>query len=321
MAGDRAVLAGSGLPSSNRGVSEFRNADGTLTVGIDWFSASIDPRAALDEAAFRDGDSFAEVRQWIEFSSENARIAALQVFCWFFAGLGLELDEVAGGGRFYTWRVKIIDAAKKFVGMIELGCEECRRADGTYTARIELTGDGCKAIGAARCGHAKRWLELRAMPADEQRRGFLCRHVRRGVQGAGQRRTRRMGVGAVHSDHDLVLGCASLAVLQLFSTNRRPPSTQSMKGDLHGFRIDSDRPVGRCCAKGHEIIATTWPVDPFGEQSDATTARIKAAAGSPVTSASETQPTTAAANGSTLIAVGKRPLGTFPETPPYPASF
>lgn len=61
-------------------------------------------------------------------------------------------------------------------------------------------------------------------------------------------------------------------------------------------------------AKGHEIIATTWPADPFGEQSDATTAR-------------ETQPTTAAANGSTLIAVGKRPLGTFPETPPYPASF
>lgn len=162
MVGDRAVLAGSGLPSSNRGVSEFRNADGTLTVGIDWFSASIDLRAALDELAFRDGDSFEEVRQWIEFSPDNARIAALQVFCWFFAGLGLELDEAVGGGRFYTWRIKIIDAAKKFVGMIELGGEDCRRADGTYTARIELTGDGCKAIGAARCGHAQRWLELRA---------------------------------------------------------------------------------------------------------------------------------------------------------------
>lgn len=26
-------------------------------------------------------------------------------------------------------------------------------------------------------------------------------------------------------------------------------------------------------AKGNEIIATTWPVDPFGEQSSATTAR------------------------------------------------
>ncbi|HGM4887442.1 TPA: replication protein, partial [Stenotrophomonas maltophilia] len=87
MAGERVVLAESGLPSSNRGVSEFRNADGTLTVGIDWFSASIDLRAALDELAFRDGDSFEEVRQWIEFSPENARIAALQVFCWFFAGL------------------------------------------------------------------------------------------------------------------------------------------------------------------------------------------------------------------------------------------
>ncbi len=53
MAGDRAVLAGSGLPSFNRGVSEFRNTDGTLTVGIDWFSASIDLRAALDELAFQ----------------------------------------------------------------------------------------------------------------------------------------------------------------------------------------------------------------------------------------------------------------------------
>ncbi|HEL4665009.1 TPA: replication initiation factor domain-containing protein, partial [Stenotrophomonas maltophilia] len=122
----------------------------------------MDLRAALDELAFRDGDSFEEVRQWIEFCPDNARIAALQVFCWFFAGLGLELDETVGGGRFYTWRIKIIDAAKKFVGMIELGGEDCRRADGTYTARIELTGDGCKAIGAARCGHAQRWLELRA---------------------------------------------------------------------------------------------------------------------------------------------------------------
>lgn len=37
-------------------------------------------------------------------------------------------------------------------------------------------------------------------------------------------------------------------------------------------------------AKGNEIIATSWPVDPFGEQSAQTTARIKAAA-APVTSA------------------------------------
>ncbi|WP_313206952.1 replication initiation factor domain-containing protein [Stenotrophomonas sp.] len=162
MAGDRAVLDRSGLPSSNRGVSEFRNDTGTLTVGIDWFSASVDMFAVLNELAFRDGDSYEDVRQWIDYSAENARVVALQMFCFFFAGLGLELDETVGGGRFYTWRVKIIDKAKKFVGMIELGGEECRRADGAYTARLELTGDGCKTMSAARCGHAQRWLELRA---------------------------------------------------------------------------------------------------------------------------------------------------------------
>ncbi|PZP68787.1 MAG: replication protein, partial [Stenotrophomonas maltophilia] len=151
-----------GLPSSNRGVSEFRNADGTLTVGIDWFSASIDMLETLRQVGFLDGDSYEDIRQWIDLTGDNARVVALQVFCWFFAGLGLELDEAASPGRFYQWRIKIINAAKEFVGMIELGGEHCRRADGTYTVRIELTGDGCKAIGAARCGHAKRWLELRA---------------------------------------------------------------------------------------------------------------------------------------------------------------
>ena len=154
--------ATAGLPSSNRGVSEFRNEAGTLTVGIDWFSASVDLFAALREVDFIEGESQEEMRQWIDVSADNARVAALQVFCWFFAGLGLELDVAASGGRFYLWRIKILNAAKEFVGMIELGGEECRRADGTYTARIELTGTGCKAIGAARCGHAKRWLELRA---------------------------------------------------------------------------------------------------------------------------------------------------------------
>ena len=79
MVGDRAMLAGSGLPSSNRGVSEFRNADGTLTVGIDWFSASVDMFAVLNELAFRDGDSYEEVRQWIDFSADNARVVALQM--------------------------------------------------------------------------------------------------------------------------------------------------------------------------------------------------------------------------------------------------
>lgn len=66
-------------------------------------------------------------------------------------------------------------------------------------------------------------------------------------------------------------------------------------------------------AKGNEIIATSWPVDPFGEQSANTTARIRAAA-SPVTSASETQPTSAASTRDTVISVGTRPMATFPES-------
>ncbi|MCC4631073.1 replication initiation factor domain-containing protein [Xanthomonas citri] len=155
-------LAVSGLPSSNRGVSEFRNADGTLTVGIDWFSASVDLRAVLGEAGVFVNDDPEEVREWMDVTAANARAVALQVFCWFFAGLGLELDETAGPGRFYTWRVRITDRDGQHVGLIELGGENCRRADGTYTARIELTGTGCGVVSAARCGHAKRWLELRA---------------------------------------------------------------------------------------------------------------------------------------------------------------
>ena len=151
-----------GLPASNRGVSEFRNAEGTLHVGIDWLSASVDLFATLREVGFMDNDTIEDVRNWIDASAENARVAALQVFCWFFGGLGLELGETAGGGRFYLYRVRIIDAAGEFVGMVELGGENCRRADGTYTGRIELTGEGCRTLSAARCGHAQRWLELRA---------------------------------------------------------------------------------------------------------------------------------------------------------------
>ncbi|HEY4557760.1 MAG TPA: replication initiation factor domain-containing protein [Enteractinococcus sp.] len=118
--------------------------------------------AALREVGFLDNDAQDEVHQWINSAAENAHAVALHLFAWFFAGLGLELGEAATGGRFYLYRIRISNAAGEFVGMIELGGENCRRSDGTYTARIELTGDGCKSLTAASCGHAKRWLELRA---------------------------------------------------------------------------------------------------------------------------------------------------------------
>ncbi|KGT50282.1 replication initiation factor domain-containing protein [Xanthomonas phaseoli pv. phaseoli] len=151
-----------GIPSSNRGCSEFRNADGTLTVVIDWFSASVDLFAVLREVGYLDRDDAEEVRQWMEADAANARVIALHVFTFFFAGLGMELDTQAGPGRFYAWRVRVLDRDGKHVGLIELGGDNCRRADGTYTARVELTGTGCAMVSAARCGHAKRWLELQA---------------------------------------------------------------------------------------------------------------------------------------------------------------
>ncbi|AUJ12703.1 replication protein [Xanthomonas oryzae pv. oryzae] len=151
-----------GLPSSNRGVSEFRNSDGTLTVIIDWFSASVDLFAVLRQVGYLDRDDAEEVRQWSDACADNALVIAINLFTFFFAGLGMELDNHAGPGKFYTWRVRVLDREGKHVGIIEFGGEECRRKDGTYTARIELTGAGCAMVSAARCGHAKRWLELRA---------------------------------------------------------------------------------------------------------------------------------------------------------------
>nr|AMH87645.1 replication-associated protein [Pacific flying fox faeces associated circular DNA molecule-1] len=155
-----------GLPLSNRGVSEFSNPEGTLTACIDWLSGSVDLGAALSEAGGVYGDLMfdEETRQWIDFDAQNAHAAALQLFCFFFAGSGMELDAETKPGTFYAHRVSIRDDNGDHCGMIELGGEHCRRDNGkgVYTARIELTGTGCKLYGAAGSDHAKRWLELRA---------------------------------------------------------------------------------------------------------------------------------------------------------------
>jgi zona occludens toxin len=70
-------------------------------------------------------------------------------------------------------------------------------------------------------------------------------------------------------------------------------------------------------ARDKEIIVTSWPIgDELGQQSMQTTDRIRDAAGPPVTSASETQPATAALRG-TVIERHARALGTFPENKPF----
>ncbi len=153
------------LPSSNRGVSEFRKpASATISVGIDWLSASVGLEAVMyEQGAFVHGPGpiGRKLFDGLEDGSTALEVAA-HVFAFFFAGTGLELSDKVGGGRFYKSRVAINTASGDMAGMIELGGKETVRADGTVTARIELTGTGCQIYSAAGCDHAKRWLQLRA---------------------------------------------------------------------------------------------------------------------------------------------------------------
>lgn len=155
-----------GLPSSNRGVSEFREPGQGISVGIDWIACSVDLFAVLAEQGWADGDQ-KKLYESLQLSGDKAPGIAAAVFAHFFAGCGMEPATEAGKGRFYLWRVAINNAAGEFVGQIELGSREdekgsTNRKDGTVTARIELTGEGCRMYCAAGSGHAKRWLELRA---------------------------------------------------------------------------------------------------------------------------------------------------------------
>lgn len=152
---------GAGLPASNRGVSEFRQTVRPISVGIDWLAASVDLSAVLDEQGYEGnrGDLCADLAG----EGVQARAVAEMVACHFFAGCGIRVADVAGKGRFYKQRVSLRDADDNHVGLIEMGGPHTVRQDGIYTARIELTGDGCRLyVGAAGSGHAKRWLELRA---------------------------------------------------------------------------------------------------------------------------------------------------------------
>lgn len=149
--------AGQGLPSSNRGVSEFSEGTG-ISVGLDWVAFSCDLFAVAREFGIE-----AEGGESLSAISTDPQVAAMfaaHVFAFFFAGTGLGLSMEVKGGRFYKWRVPILDG-EDFAGVIELGGESTIRKGGIVTARVELTGDGCRRF-AAGSGHAKRWLELRA---------------------------------------------------------------------------------------------------------------------------------------------------------------
>lgn len=146
------------LPSSNRGVSEFREGPTVLT---DWIAASVDLPAVLQHQAWP--ESMKDTLDVLDATGANAIDVALSVLAFFFGGCGFALADEARPGRFYAWRVGIKCAQGNHVGLIEFGGPHTVRKDGVYTARIELTGDGCRIYeSAARSGHAQRWLELRA---------------------------------------------------------------------------------------------------------------------------------------------------------------
>ena len=162
-----ARVAASRLPSSNRGVSEFRKGDEApqIAVSIDWLSASVDLVAVLGEqGAIGHAPSFDGRKRLLDGLEDGttALEVSAHVFAFFFAGCGLELADKVGGGRFYKSRVVINDSAGDMVGMLEMGGAATVRVDGTFTCRLELTGKGCGLYGGACSDHAKRWLELRA---------------------------------------------------------------------------------------------------------------------------------------------------------------
>lgn len=145
-----------GPPSSNREVSETER----IGVIVDWMACSVDLFAVL-EARAAVGD------RWELLNDLN--------------GLGLCVPEIAQHiaqhffgdlfalgeqrkGTFYAWRVRLENSQGEHVGLIEFGGPHTTRADGTVTARVELTGDGCRLYETSSgSDHAERWSLLASL--------------------------------------------------------------------------------------------------------------------------------------------------------------
>lgn len=143
------------LPSSNRGVSENER----LPVFVDFLSVSVDLHSALIDAGWR--IPWPCTRDDLNNLGEHAT-AASQALAHHFFGDTVIIDIQERGGRFYKWRRLLHDKSGQMIGMIELGGTDTCRKDGTYTARIELTGEGCRVFEAAQGSpdHAQRWSGL-----------------------------------------------------------------------------------------------------------------------------------------------------------------
>ena len=167
------AFAVGGLPTTNRGVS--RSESPRSLVLVDWVSASVDLGALLLE--------FGEPLTWELLNDANgqgfhAPEIAHYIFHYLLKDSGVVLNPEPKRGSFYKWRFDVTTPIGAKCGQIEFGGPHTMRADGTPTARIELTGEGCRRIeqaaGDARSDHAKRWLLLQAKLASVGGRLSRC---------------------------------------------------------------------------------------------------------------------------------------------------
>lgn len=146
-----------GLPSSNRGVSETEQ----IGVVLDWVAFAFDLPSLLDDAGLLD-DRQAIFDNLDHGTGVEAPGVARAILDKFFPRV-FELGE-QGRGRFYAWRFPLLDESGNHVGLVEFGGINTIRQDGTRTARVELTGSGCR-IYETSSGrdHAQRWSLLASL--------------------------------------------------------------------------------------------------------------------------------------------------------------
>lgn len=145
------------LPSSNRGVSETEQ----IGVVIDWLAFAFDFPAVLEDAGKLD-DRHAIFDDLDNGVGACATSLAHVLVHKFFPDL-FKLGE-QGRGRFYAWRFSLTDESDNHVGLIEFGGVNTIRQDGTRTARIELTGAGCRMYETSSgSDHAQRWSLLASL--------------------------------------------------------------------------------------------------------------------------------------------------------------
>ncbi|HEY0491074.1 MAG TPA: replication initiation factor domain-containing protein [Telluria sp.] len=128
---------------------------------IDWLAAAFDIGSILDSRGLLD-DPQALFDDLDGINGNCAPMVAATIAEYFFPDV-FELGE-KGKGRFYTWRFSLKDSMGEHVGLIELGGIHTMRDDGTRTARIELTGKGCRLFEASSgSDHAQRWSLLASL--------------------------------------------------------------------------------------------------------------------------------------------------------------